>query len=41
VKDKEGYIIRDQSKPHFITATVVDWVVVRQHKTELLKTFVS
>src|SRR5690606_4098669 len=23
---KEGYIIRDQSKAHFITATVVDWV---------------
>ena len=26
MKDKEGYIIRDQSKAHFITATVVDWV---------------
>lgn len=25
---KEGYIIRDQSKAHFITATVVDWVDV-------------
>jgi REP element-mobilizing transposase RayT len=23
---KEGYVIRDQSAPHFITATVVDWV---------------
>lgn len=25
---KEGYIIRDQYKAHFITATVVDWVDV-------------
>ena len=25
---KEGYIIRDQEKAHFITATVVDWVDV-------------
>ncbi len=23
---KEGYIIRDQSKAHFITATVLDWI---------------
>ena len=23
---KEGYVIRDQSLPHFLTATVVDWV---------------
>jgi hypothetical protein len=23
--DKGGYQIRDQSKPHFITFTVVDW----------------
>jgi hypothetical protein len=23
---KEGYIVRDQTKAHFITATVVDWV---------------
>lgn len=30
---KEGYIIRDQSKPHFITATVVDWVDVFTRKT--------
>ena len=29
---KEGYIIRDQSKPHFITATVVDWVDVFSRK---------
>lgn len=29
---KEGYIIRDQSKPHFITATVVDWVGVFSRK---------
>ena len=25
---KEGYIIRDQSLPHFITPTVVDWIDV-------------
>ena len=25
---KEGYVIRDQSLPHFLTATVVDWVDV-------------
>jgi len=25
---KEGYIIRDQTLPHFITATVVDWIDV-------------
>jgi hypothetical protein len=23
---KEGYVIRDQSLPHYITATVVDWI---------------
>ena len=23
---KEGYVIRDQSLPHFLTATIVDWV---------------
>lgn len=28
----EGYIIRDQSKPHFITATVIDWVDVFSRK---------
>ena len=33
MKDKEGFIIRDQSKPHFITATVVDWVDVFSRKT--------
>lgn len=32
MKDKEGYIIRDQSKTHFITATVVDWVDVFSRK---------
>ncbi|WP_396153593.1 REP-associated tyrosine transposase [Flavobacterium sp.] len=32
MKDKEGYIIRDQSKAHFITATVVDWVDVFSRK---------
>ena len=25
---REGYIIRDQAAPHFITATVVDWIDV-------------
>ena len=30
---KEGYIIRDQEKIHFITATVVDWVDVFTRKT--------
>jgi len=30
---KEGYIIRDQEKIHFITATVVDWVDVFTRKS--------
>jgi hypothetical protein len=25
---KEGYVIRDQSLPHFLTVTIVDWVDV-------------
>ena len=25
---KEGYVIRDQTLPHFITITVVDWIDV-------------
>ena len=29
---KEGYVIRDQILPHFITATVVDWVDVFSRK---------
>ncbi len=29
---KEGYVIRDQSKPHFIAATVVYWVDVFSRK---------
>ena len=29
---KEGYIIRDQTLPHFITSTVVDWVDVFSRK---------
>ena len=29
---KEGYVIRDQSLPHFITATVVDWIDVFSRK---------
>jgi REP element-mobilizing transposase RayT len=31
--EKEGFIIRDQSKAYFITATVVDWVDVFSRKT--------
>jgi REP element-mobilizing transposase RayT len=30
---KEGYLIRDQTLPHFITATVVDWIDVFTRKT--------
>jgi REP element-mobilizing transposase RayT len=30
---KEGYVIRDQTLPHFITATVVDWIDVFIRKT--------
>lgn len=29
---KAGYIIRDQSKAHFITATVVDWIDIFSRK---------
>ena len=29
---KEGYVIRDQSMPHFLTATIVDWVNVFSRK---------
>lgn len=29
---KNGYQIRDQSKPHFLTFTVVDWVDVFSRK---------
>lgn len=29
---KEGYIIRDQEKAHFITATVVDWIDIFTRK---------
>lgn len=32
MNDKEGYLIRDQSKAHFITATVVDWVDIFSRK---------
>ena len=30
---KEGYVIRDQTFPHFITATVVDWIDVFTRQT--------
>ena len=29
---KEGYIIRDQSKAHYLTATVVDWIDIFTRK---------
>jgi REP element-mobilizing transposase RayT len=29
---KEGFVIRDQSAPHFITATVIDWIDVFTRK---------
>lgn len=29
---KEGYVIRDQALPHFITATVVDWIDIFTRK---------
>ncbi len=30
---KEGYVVRDQTLPHFITATVVDWINVLTRKS--------
>jgi REP element-mobilizing transposase RayT len=30
---KEGYVIRDQTLPHFITATVVDWIDIFTRQT--------
>ena len=30
---KEGYTIRDQTLPHFITVTVVDWIDIFTRKT--------
>ena len=30
---KEGYVIRNQTKAHFITATVVDWIDVFSRKS--------
>ena len=30
---KEGYVIRDQKLPHFITLTVVDWIDVFTRQT--------
>jgi REP element-mobilizing transposase RayT len=29
---KEGYVIKDQTLPHFITATIVDWIDVFTRK---------
>jgi REP element-mobilizing transposase RayT len=39
---KEGYIIRNQSLPHFLTATVVDWIDVftrKVYRDEVIKCF--
>ena len=30
---KEGYLIRNQTLPHFITATVVDWIDIFTRQT--------
>ncbi|WP_324522799.1 MULTISPECIES: transposase [unclassified Flavobacterium] len=30
---KEGYVIRDQNLPHFLTATIVDWIDVFSRKS--------
>ncbi|MDI6046038.1 REP-associated tyrosine transposase [Flavobacterium yafengii] len=30
---KEGYVIRDQTLPHYITATVVDWIDILTRQT--------
>ena len=30
---KEGYVIRDQTLPHYITATVVDWIGIFTRQT--------
>ena len=29
---KEGYVIRDQNLPHFLTVTIVDWIDVFSRK---------
>jgi hypothetical protein len=31
--NKEGFVIRDQTLPHFLTATVVDWIDIFTRKT--------
>lgn len=39
---KEGYVIRDQTLPHFITSTVVDWVDVfskKVYRDEIISCF--
>lgn len=30
---KEGYIIRDQEKPHFLTCTIIDWIDIFTRQT--------
>jgi REP element-mobilizing transposase RayT len=40
---KNGYLIRDQSKPHFLTLTVVDWIDIfsrKIYKDILIESFV-
>ena len=39
---EEGFVIRDQSLPHFITATIVDWIDVftrKGYRDEVIKCF--
>ena len=39
---KEGYVIRDQSLPHFLTVTVVDWIDVfsrKNHRDTVIECF--
>ena len=39
---EEGYVIRDQKLPHFITVTVVDWIDVftrKVYRDEVIKCF--
>ena len=33
---KEGYVIRDQSLPHFLTVTIVEWVDVFSRLTQAI-----
>ena len=40
--NNEGYKIRDQSKPHYVTFTIVDWIDVftrKRYKDIVLESF--